>query len=54
MQILQPFIGSIQQYSAVIADPDRYRPNHCRHFWQTITRRPRLLPATHADVAFDG
>lgn len=29
MQILHPFVGSIQQYSDAIADPDRYRPDHC-------------------------
>jgi hypothetical protein len=29
MQILHPFAGSIQQYLEAIADPDRYRPNHC-------------------------
>lgn len=29
MQILHPFIGSVQQYFSEIADPDRYRPNHC-------------------------
>lgn len=29
MQILHPFVGSIQQYSEAISDPDRYRPDHC-------------------------
>jgi uncharacterized protein DUF6431 len=29
MQILHPFAGSIQQYLAEIADPDRHRPDHC-------------------------
>ena len=29
MQILHPFSGSLQQYDAAIADPDRYRPDHC-------------------------
>ena len=29
MQILHPFIGSVQQYVEEIADPDRYRPDHC-------------------------
>ena len=29
MQILHPFAGSIQQYAEQIADPDRYRPDHC-------------------------
>ena len=29
MQILHPFQGSIQQYLAVISDPDWYRPDQC-------------------------
>jgi hypothetical protein len=29
VQILHPFAGSIQQYAEEIADPDRYRPDHC-------------------------
>jgi hypothetical protein len=29
VQILHPFAGSIQQYAAEIANPDRYRPNQC-------------------------
>lgn len=29
MQILHPFVGSIQQYSEAISDPDCYRPDHC-------------------------
>lgn len=29
MQILHPFAGSIQEYDQVIADPSRYRPDHC-------------------------
>lgn len=29
MQILHPFAGSIQEYAEEIADPDRYRPDHC-------------------------
>ncbi|MGA3092751.1 MAG: DUF6431 domain-containing protein [Terriglobales bacterium] len=29
MQILHPFAGSIQSYFNEIADPDRYRPDHC-------------------------
>jgi hypothetical protein len=29
VQILHPFVGTIQQYSEQIADPDRYRPDHC-------------------------
>jgi len=29
VQILHPFAGPIQQYAEQIADPDRYRPDHC-------------------------
>jgi len=29
VQILHPFAGSIQKYAEQIADPDRYRPDHC-------------------------
>jgi hypothetical protein len=29
VQILHPFLGSVQQYFDEIADPDRHRPDHC-------------------------
>jgi hypothetical protein len=29
VQILRPFAGSIQEYDEEIADPSRYRPDHC-------------------------
>ena len=29
MQILHPFIGSVQQYREQLAGPDQYRPAHC-------------------------
>ena len=29
MQILHPFAGSIQEYEQELADPSRYRPDHC-------------------------
>lgn len=29
MQILHPFAGSIQDYEEELADPSRYRPDHC-------------------------
>jgi transposase-like protein len=29
VQILHPFAGSIQEYDEEIADPSRYRPDHC-------------------------
>lgn len=29
MQILHPFVGSVQQYLDQLGDADRYRPDHC-------------------------
>lgn len=55
MQILHPFVGSIQQYYHEISDPDRYRPDHCP---QCDARRPLtahgFYSRTLADMAFDG
>ena len=55
MQILHPFAGSIQQYSEVLADPDRYRPDHCP---QCAARCPLTAHGfywrTVADLEFDG
>ena len=54
MQILHPFAGSIQQYAEQIADPDRYRPDHCP---QCAVPHPLTAHGcytrTVADVAFD-
>ena len=54
MQILHPFAGSIQQYAEQIADPDRYRPDHCP---QCAAQCPLtahgFYSRTVADVAFD-
>ena len=55
MQILHPFVGSVQQYFQEIADPDRYRPDHC-----PLCENHRPLTAhgfysrTLVDVSFDG
>ena len=55
MQILHPFVGSVQQYFQEIADPDRYRPDHCP---LCENRRPLtahgFYSRTLVDVAFDG
>jgi transposase-like protein len=55
MQILHPFAGSIQQYAEQIADPDRYRPDHCP---QCAAQCPLtahgFYSRTLTDVAFDG
>ena len=55
MQILHPFFGSVQQYCSEIADPDRYRPDHCP---QCEAHRPLtahgFYSRTLVDAAFDG
>lgn len=55
MQILHPFVGSIQQYFKEISDPDRYRPDHCP---QCEASRPLTAHGfycrTFVDVDFDG
>lgn len=55
VQILHPFSGSIQQYDAAIADPDRHRPERC-----PPCQAPHPLTAhgfyrrTLVEVDFDG
>jgi hypothetical protein len=55
MQILHPFAGSVQQYLDQLADPDRYRPNHCP---QCQAKHPLtahgFYTRTLVDTAFDG
>lgn len=55
MQILHPFAGSVQQYLEEIADPDRYRPDHCP---QCEAGQPLLAHGfyqrTLVDVNFEG
>ena len=55
MQILHPFAGSIQRYFDDIADPDRYRPDHCP---QCEAKRPLtghgFYRRTLVDATFDG
>jgi Domain of unknown function (DUF6431) len=55
MQILHPFAGSIQLYLDEIADPGRYRPDHCP---QCEARHPLtghgFYRRTLVDAAFDG
>src|SRR5437016_1235103 len=55
MQILHPFVGSVQRYSEEIADPDRYRPDHCP---QCEAKHPLTAHGfyrrTLVDTAFDG
>jgi transposase-like protein len=55
MQILHPFLGSVQQYDAELSDPERYRPGHCP---QCEAKRPLTAHGfycrTLEDVGFDG
>ena len=55
MQMLHPFAGSIQRYFDEIADPDRYRPDHCP---QCEAQHPLtghgFYRRTLVDAAFDG
>jgi hypothetical protein len=55
MQILHPFAGSMQQYTAQLADPDCYRPGHCP---QCHTKHPLtahgFYTRTLIDTAFEG
>jgi transposase-like protein len=55
MQLLHRFAGSIQRYSEELADPDRYRPDHCP---QCEADRPLrahgFYTRTLVDLAFDG
>ena len=56
MQILlQPFAGSIQEYDKAIADPSRYRPDHCPHCQaaQGLTAHG-FYRRTLVDAGFDG
>lgn len=54
MQILHPFIGSVQQYCREVSDPDRFRPDHCP---QCEAHRPLAAHGfycrTLVDVDFD-
>jgi Domain of unknown function (DUF6431) len=55
MQMLHPFAGSIQHYLDQIADPNRYRPDHCP---QCEAKRPLtghgFYHRTLVDVTFNG
>jgi Domain of unknown function (DUF6431) len=55
MQILHLFAGSIQHYLDQIADPDRYRPDHCP---QCNAQRPLtghgFYLRTLVDITFNG
>ena len=55
MQILHPFVGSVQQYLEQLTDPDRYRPTHCP---QCQAKHPLtahgFYTRTIIDTAFDG
>jgi transposase-like protein len=55
MQILHPFLGSVQQYDAELSDAGRYRPRYCP---QCEAKRPLTAHGfyrrTLEDIGFDG
>ena len=55
MQILHPFAGSVQQYTAQLDNPDSYRPAHCP---QCQAKHPLtahgFYTRTVIDTTFDG
>jgi len=55
VQILHPFVGSVQEYCKEIADPDRFRPDHCP---QCEAARPLtahgFYSRTLVDIDFEG
>jgi hypothetical protein len=55
VQILHPFAGSIQEYDEEIADPSRYRPDHCPQCQaaQGLTAHG-FYRRTLVDAGFDG
>jgi len=55
VQILHPFVGSIQEYGGEIADPSRYRPDHCPqcHAAHGLTAHG-FYRRTLVDAGFDG
>jgi transposase-like protein len=55
VQILHRFVGSVQQYFDEIADPDRYRPDHCPQCeaTQPLTAHG-FYSRTLMDIDFDG
>jgi Domain of unknown function (DUF6431) len=55
VQILHPFAGSIQEYAEEIADPNRYRPDHCPQCQaaQGLTAHG-FYRRTLVDAGFDG
>jgi len=54
MQILHPFLGSVQQYEAELSDPEHYRPRHCP---QCEAKRPLtahgFYQRTLEDIGYD-
>jgi hypothetical protein len=55
MQMLHPFVGSVQQYIEQLTNPDSHRPGHCP---QCHTKHPLtahgFYTRTLIDAAFDG
>src|SRR5215831_11218490 len=55
VQMLHPYAGSIPQYTEQIADPSRYRPDHCPQCQsaQALTAHG-FYRRTLVDAGFDG
>jgi hypothetical protein len=55
MQILHPFVGSVQEYLAQLRDANRHRPDHCPqcHAQQPLTTLG-FYTRTIIDSAYDG
>jgi hypothetical protein len=51
VQILHPFMGSVQQYSEVVVDSDRFRPDHCP---QCQANRPLTAHGFYSRTLVDG
>ena len=55
MQILHPWTGSIQEYEQELADPSRYRPDHCPQCQAAHELTAHgFYSRTLVDRAFDG
>jgi len=55
VQILHPFAGSIQEYEEELADPSRYRPDHCPQCQAAHELTAHgFYSRTLVDRAFDG
>lgn len=55
MQILHPFLGSVQQYCEAVVDSDCFRPDHCPQCQSNLPLTAHgFYSRTLVDVEFDG